>query len=52
LRQEGLFHAEPILRKWQEHQAGTRDWSTHLWSIVMTQAWLDHRRATMAAGAA
>lgn len=50
LRQDGLFHAEPILRKWREHQAGTRDWSTHLWSILMTQAWLDHRGAT-AAGA-
>jgi asparagine synthase (glutamine-hydrolysing) len=52
LRPGGLFHAEPILRKWREHQAGTRDWSTHLWSILMTQAWLDHRKATMGASAA
>ena len=42
LRQEGVFHAEPVLRKWQEHQAGKHDWSTHLWSVLMTQAWLDH----------
>ena len=41
LRQQGLFHAEPIVRKWQEHQSGKRDWSTHLWSILMTQAWLE-----------
>ncbi len=45
LRQQGLFHAEPIVRKWQEHQAGKRDWSTHLWSILMTQAWLEHNSA-------
>jgi asparagine synthase (glutamine-hydrolysing) len=51
LRRDGLFHPEPILRKWEEHQAGTRDWSTHLWSILMTQAWLDHRGAAMSAGA-
>jgi asparagine synthase (glutamine-hydrolysing) len=50
LRQDGLFHTEPILRKWREHQAGTRDWSTHLWSILMTQAWLEHRGATVATG--
>lgn len=41
LRQQGVFHAEPILRKWQEHQSARHDWSTHLWSILMTQAWLE-----------
>ena len=41
LRQQGLFHAEPVERKWREHQSGARDWSTHLWSIIMTQAWLE-----------
>ncbi len=45
LRQQGLFHAEPIERKWREHQSGTHDWSTHLWSIIMTQAWLEHGQA-------
>ncbi len=44
LRQEGLFHPEPIQRKWQEHVSGRRDWSTHLWSVLMVQAWLDHTR--------
>ncbi len=42
LRRQGLFHAEPVMRKWQEHQAGAHDWSTYLWSILMTQAWLEH----------
>lgn len=41
LRRDGVFHAAPIMRKWQEHQAGKHDWSTHLWSVLMTQAWLD-----------
>lgn len=44
LGQQGLFHAEPIVRKWQEHQSGKRDWSTHLWSVLMTQAWLDDNK--------
>lgn len=46
LRQQGLFHAAPILAKWQQHQSGQRDWSTHLWSILMTQAWLEQQSAT------
>lgn len=41
LRREGLFDESPVSRKWHEHQSGRRDWSTHLWSILMTQAWLD-----------
>lgn len=41
LQRDGVFHAGPIMRKWQEHQAGKQDWSTHLWSVLMTQAWLD-----------
>ncbi|HEY9278761.1 MAG TPA: asparagine synthase (glutamine-hydrolyzing) [Eoetvoesiella sp.] len=49
LRQQGVFHAAPILRKWQEHQSGKRDWSTHLWSILMTQAWLDEEAGNSSA---
>ena len=41
LRQDGLFHTGPVLQKWREHQAGKHDWSTHLWSVLMTQAWLE-----------
>ncbi len=41
LRDEGLFHAGSILKKWTEHQSGKHDWSTHLWGVLMTQAWLD-----------
>lgn len=41
LRQQGLFHVQPIADKWREHQSGSRDWGPHLWSILMTQVWLD-----------
>lgn len=41
LREGGLFHVAPIQRKWQEHVSGRRDWSTHLWSVLMVQAWLE-----------
>jgi len=41
LRAQGLFHARPILQKWREHQSGRRDWSPHLWGVLMAQAWLD-----------
>ncbi|AEC20675.1 putative asparagine synthase [Pusillimonas sp. T7-7] len=46
LRRDGLFHAGPIAQKWAEHQSGKRDWSTHLWSVLMTQAWLDKADTT------
>ncbi len=45
MRREGVFQPDAIWRKWQEHQSGKRDWSTHLWSILMTQAWLEHNAA-------
>lgn len=43
LRRDGLFHEAPVQRKWQEHLSGRRDWSTHLWSILMVQAWMEAR---------
>ncbi|MFU1913181.1 asparagine synthase (glutamine-hydrolyzing) [Bordetella avium] len=41
LRQQGWFEPEPILRKWREHQSGHRNWDSHLWGVLMMQAWLD-----------
>lgn len=41
LARHGVFHAEPVMRKWQSHQAGQHDWSAHLWGVLMTQAWLE-----------
>lgn len=44
LRQQGLFQPEPIVRKWREHVSGHRNWASHLWGVLMTQAWLDRYR--------
>lgn len=41
LRREGLFHADVVQSRWQAHLAGRQDWSKHLWSILMTQAWME-----------
>lgn len=41
LAQEGWFEPEPILRKWREHLSGQRNWDSHLWGVLMMQAWLD-----------
>jgi asparagine synthase (glutamine-hydrolysing) len=51
LQADGLLRPEPIRMKWQEHLAGRRNWSFHLWNVLMFQAWLDAARALPAAGA-
>ncbi len=43
LRNEGFFHPEPILRRWDEHQTKTRNWQHHLWDVLMFQSWRDAR---------
>jgi asparagine synthase (glutamine-hydrolysing) len=40
LQKQGYFHAEPIVRMWQEHVTGTSDRSAELWPVLMFQAWL------------
>ena len=36
---DGFLHAGPVRRKWQEHLAGSRNWSSQIWSLLMFQAW-------------
>lgn len=45
LKAEGYLNPEPITRRWNEHQAGSRNWSAHLWNVLMFQAWLDSTKA-------
>jgi asparagine synthase (glutamine-hydrolysing) len=40
LVKEKIFCPRHIHSKWQEHQSGKRNWSYHLWTILMFQAWL------------
>jgi asparagine synthase (glutamine-hydrolysing) len=40
LKEQGYFHAELIVRMWDEHVSETADRSTELWPILMFQAWL------------
>lgn len=44
LGREGYFHPRPLQAMWQEHLSGRRNWSCHLWDILMFQAWLSDRR--------
>jgi asparagine synthase (glutamine-hydrolysing) len=43
LQQQGIVDASAVQSKWREHQAG-HDWSTHLWGILMLQAWLAEKK--------
>lgn len=40
LAREGHFHPEPIGAIWTQFLAGQRKWHTHLWNVLMFQAWL------------
>ena len=41
LKREGYLHPGEITRKWNEHQAGNRNWHHQLWTVLMFQAWLE-----------
>ena len=42
LRQEGHFDAATIGAIWTDFLGGQRKWHTHLWSVLMFQAWREH----------
>jgi asparagine synthase (glutamine-hydrolysing) len=39
LRRHGDLQPAPVVRAWQEHLSGRRDWTARLWSVLMFQAW-------------
>lgn len=41
LERDGILDAAVVRRHWEEHQAGTRNWSYRLWAVLMFQAWKD-----------
>ena len=41
LRDEGHFDPAPIRRIWKAFLDGERKWHTHLWGVLMFQAWRD-----------
>lgn len=44
LKDQGLFHADPIREKWMEHLSGRANWQYPLWNLLMFQAWLEYER--------
>src|SRR5512138_1627460 len=42
LERQGHFDAVRISGIWTEFLAGERKWHTHLWNVVMFQAWLEY----------
>lgn len=44
IREEGFFNYEMIAEKWYEHLSGKRNWSQHLWCVLMFQAWLENEK--------
>jgi len=41
LQREGHFNPEPITKIWNEFLGGERKWHTHLWNVLMFQAWAE-----------
>ncbi len=41
LRANKFVNEKPIILKWEEHQSGEKDWSTHLWNVLILQDWMD-----------
>ena len=39
LDEAGFFNSNAIRKKWSEHLSGSRNWSYHLWDVLMFEAW-------------
>ncbi|SAK63846.1 asparagine synthase (glutamine-hydrolyzing) [Caballeronia ptereochthonis] len=45
LRREGYLNEPAIRKMWEQHLAGTHDWHTRLWAVLMFEAWMDANRS-------
>ena len=48
LRQDGVFEEAAVSALWQRFAQGERKWHTHLWNVLMFQAWQAHWQAQRA----
>lgn len=44
LKEQGFFDPAQVQRYWDEHQSGKRNWSVHLWDIILFQDWLKKQK--------
>jgi asparagine synthase (glutamine-hydrolysing) len=42
----GLLDPVPIMRKWDDHQSGNRNWQQFLWNVLMFEAWQSDKVGT------
>ena len=48
LRQDGVFEEAAVSALWQRFGQGERKWHTHLWNVLIFQAWQAHWQAQRA----
>jgi len=48
LEREGILSAKAVQPLWQQFLGGQRKWHTHLWNVLMFQAWQQHWREVRA----
>lgn len=46
LENDGIFRPQAIRSIWHRHLEGASNWETHLWFLLMFQAWLDRTPST------
>ena len=45
IEREGFLAPGPVAGVWSEYLGGQRKWHTHLWNVLMFQAWLEWARS-------
>ena len=45
LREEQFFDPILIRQRWSEHLSGRHNWHSHIWNVLMFQAWYEKTKA-------